>query len=141
MDNATRERLIQDFLDNVSAHFDRGWIVSPRSEFDVDENKIYAGDLLESIQRDKEGGTTRVWIVQRCTQQMVDHPQLQYQDWGPYGAGTMTPMTKSEMLKALDVFQRRWPDEEFRGHNVVNCKCHRVYPAALSDRGGDKTSP
>lgn len=55
MDNATRERLIQDFLDNVSTHFDRGWIVSSRSEFDVDGNKIYAGDLLESIKLHKDG--------------------------------------------------------------------------------------
>jgi hypothetical protein len=63
------------------------------------------------------------WIIQRCTQQWVG-AELQYQDWGPYGPGTMTPLTKSDMLAALEAFQRRWPDEEFRGHNVANCNCH-----------------
>jgi hypothetical protein len=62
------------------------------------------------------------WIIQRCTQQWIGI-ELQYQDWGPHGPGTMTPVTKSEMQEALDVFQRRWPDHEFRGHNVIHCRC------------------
>lgn len=53
MDKATRDRFIQDFLDNVSKHFDQGMIVTSRSEFDVDGNSIRAGDLLESIQLGK----------------------------------------------------------------------------------------
>ncbi len=64
----------------------------------------------------------REWIVQRCTQRWIG-TELQYQDWGPHGPGTMTPVIKSEMLEALDVVQRRWPDDEFRGHNVLNCTC------------------
>lgn len=64
----------------------------------------------------------REWIIQRCTQQWIG-TELQYQDWGPFGPGIMAPVTKTEMIEALDVFQRRWPDDEFRGHNVGNCKC------------------
>lgn len=64
----------------------------------------------------------REWIIQRCTQQWIG-TDLQYQDWGPYGAGTMIPVTKTKMLKSLESFQRRWPDEEFRGHNIIHCRC------------------
>ncbi len=67
---------------------------------------------------------TGEWIIQRCTQQWIG-TELQYQDWGIYGPGTMTPfLTKSEMMERLEAIEKRWPDDEFRGHNVKNCRCH-----------------
>jgi hypothetical protein len=67
---------------------------------------------------------SREWIIQRCTQEWIGI-ELQYQDWGPYGPGTMAPLTRDEMIEALDAFQKKWPDDEFRGHNISGCKCHR----------------
>lgn len=32
----------------------------------------------------------------------------------------------------LGAFSKRWPDEEFRGHNVMNCECHGVLGACTS---------
>ncbi len=48
----------------------------------------------------------REWIIERCTQQWIGS-ELVY-----------------DMRVALDRCNRIWPDE-FRGHNVANCKCER----------------
>jgi hypothetical protein len=35
----------------------------------------------------------------------------------------MTPITRDEMIEALEACCKRWPDDEFAGHNVMNCRC------------------
>jgi hypothetical protein len=77
----------------------------------------------------------REWIIQRCTQ-WWNGVELVYQDW--IGAelfdgriprmSDLRLMTRSEMLRALDWCAKEWPNEEFRGHNVANCRCeeHRL---------------
>jgi hypothetical protein len=60
------------------------------------------------------------WIIQRCTQRWIG-TELQYEDWPTtYGAKAKT---RSEMLGALKRLETAYPDDEFRGHNVANCKC------------------
>lgn len=81
-------------------------------------------DKISVFDAPANGSDSREWIIQRCTQEWIGI-ELQYQDWGPYGPGTMSPLTRNEMIEALDAIQRRWPDDEFRGHNVSGCKCHR----------------
>lgn len=83
----------------------------------------------------------REWIIQRCTQRW-NGLELVYQDWiGAElldGAVRQMPdfglMTRSEMLRVLDWCATEWPDEEFRGHNVANCRCeeHRLLKPAGS---------
>jgi hypothetical protein len=68
------------------------------------------------------------WIIQRCTQKSVWHPELPgaacwellYEDW-PTPEGRMT---RDEMLVALERVAREYPDDEFRGHRLFT-------PAAL----------
>ena len=56
------------------------------------------------------------WIIQRCTQEW-SLTELQYQDWPGYCEHLMT---LAGAIKALGECARRWPDEEFRAHRVVN---------------------
>jgi hypothetical protein len=72
----------------------------------------------------------REWIIQRCTQRWIG-TQLRYEDfpasaWQKQSWRFLPVMTKEEMLKALTYCGQRWPMDEFRGHNVMNCKCHGV---------------
>jgi len=55
----------------------------------------------------------REWIIQRC----IDAAKNTYEDWQPYAERLMT---RTEMLQALETCETRWPEHEFRGHNVVN---------------------
>jgi hypothetical protein len=87
----------------------------------------------------------RQWIVQRCTQQWKG-TELLYQDWmvKPMSIASSTLavvsnyhsedlMTKTELLEKLTKCHEQWPDDEFRGHNIVNCKCdaHVVLKAGI----------
>jgi hypothetical protein len=77
----------------------------------------------------------REWIIQRCTQRW-NGIELVYQDcigaelfhWTVRQIPNFELMTYSDMLRALDWCAKKWPDEEFRGHNVANCRCeaHRL---------------
>jgi hypothetical protein len=72
----------------------------------------------------------REWIIQRCTQRW-NGSELLYEDW--IGAelfdgaarhmGNIELMTRSEMIEGLERCAKKWPDDEFRGHNVANCRC------------------
>lgn len=55
----------------------------------------------------------REWIIQRC----IDAISNQYEDWTGYCERLLT---RDEMLSALKECDRRWPEYEFRGHNVAN---------------------
>ena len=69
----------------------------------------------------------REWIVQRCTQRWIE-TELQYEDW----PAIQCPVTQTEMLEKLKYWNREYPDAEFRGHNVANCKCetHTAFKGA-----------
>ena len=60
----------------------------------------------------------REWIVQRCTQRWIE-TELQYEDW----PAIQCPVTQTEMLEKVKYWNREYPDDEFRGHNVANCEC------------------
>lgn len=55
----------------------------------------------------------REWIIQRCINAASNH----YEDWPPF---EVQLMTRTEMLAALKECEERWPEYEFRGHNVAN---------------------
>jgi hypothetical protein len=53
----------------------------------------------------------KVWVIQWC----IDKKTNSYEDWPGYSA---TPMTRNEMLSALEECFSRWPHYEFRSHNI-----------------------
>ena len=55
----------------------------------------------------------REWIIQRC----INAFRNEYHDWPGYCERLMT---RTEMLQALEACEAKWPEHEFRGHNVVN---------------------
>ncbi|MHB8744786.1 MAG: hypothetical protein ACYC9L_16975 [Sulfuricaulis sp.] len=55
----------------------------------------------------------RAWIIQRC----INAFRNRYEDWPGYCERLMT---RPEMLAALEECEKRWPEDEFRGHNVLN---------------------
>jgi hypothetical protein len=60
------------------------------------------------------------WIIQRCTQrrrpaECVGGFELIYEDFD------VEPVTEERMQAKLKMLGRS--DEEFRGHNVANCRC------------------
>lgn len=57
----------------------------------------------------------RQWIIQRC----INAVRNEYEDWTGYCERLMT---RDAMLQALKECEERWPEHEFRGHNVVNQK-------------------
>lgn len=57
----------------------------------------------------------RQWIIQRC----INAVRNDYEDWSGYCERLMT---RDEMLKALAGCEEKWPNYEFRGHNVINQK-------------------
>ena len=66
----------------------------------------------------------REWIIRRCTQRWIG-TSLIYEDWPIESiVGHSHALTREEMIATLDACVERWPDEEFCGHNVENCKCH-----------------
>lgn len=63
--------------------------------------------------RGLEEPPAREWIIQRC----ICAARHEYEDWPGY---CETLLTREEMLTALQACEHRWPEHEFRGHNVVN---------------------
>ena len=57
----------------------------------------------------------REWIIQQCVSAVAND----YHDWPEYSKRLMT---RDEMKTALAECSRKWPDFEFRGHNVVTQK-------------------
>ena len=55
----------------------------------------------------------REWIIQRC----ISAYRNEYEDWPEYSERLMT---KAEMLVKLVECETKWPEHEFRGHNVIN---------------------
>lgn len=53
----------------------------------------------------------RVWIVQRCIDAFTNH----YENWPGYCENAMT---RGEMILALEDCSKKWPEDQFRGHNV-----------------------
>lgn len=53
------------------------------------------------------------WIIERC----LNAWNNEYEAWPGFCERLIT---EPEMLAALRECARRWPDEEFRGHNVLN---------------------
>ena len=56
----------------------------------------------------------REWIIQRCISALRD----EYENW----PGFDQPMTRAAMQAALQECHERWPNDEFRGHNVRNAQ-------------------
>lgn len=50
------------------------------------------------------------WVIQKCNNAFRNN----YEAWPGYDE----PMTREEMLAALDECNANWPDLEFRGHRV-----------------------
>ena len=55
----------------------------------------------------------RAWIIQRCSNAFRN----EYEEWPGYCERLMT---RKEMLDTLSECEERWPEYEFRGHNVAN---------------------
>lgn len=53
----------------------------------------------------------KTWIIQRCINAFKD----EYENWPEYS----TPMSREQMIEALDECNEKWPEYEFRGHNVI----------------------
>jgi hypothetical protein len=53
----------------------------------------------------------KIWIIQRCINAFTNH----YEDWPGY---CEQPMTREEMILALEKCNHEWPNHEFRGHNI-----------------------
>lgn len=51
------------------------------------------------------------WVIQRC----IDVWTNNYENWRGYCEALMT---RNEMIAALEECNVKWPDYEFRGHNV-----------------------
>ncbi len=54
---------------------------------------------------------TKQWIVQKCVEAMTK----QYENWPGY---CETPVTQDEVFKLLKECDEKWPEFEFRGHNI-----------------------
>jgi hypothetical protein len=96
---------------------------------------VFTGNPLRSS---LANSPKREWIIRRCTQRWVG-TELIYEDWpvreafrrsfvGPLPGlvgrcDENELMVRDEMTAALDLCVRQWPDEEFAGHNVANCRC------------------
>lgn len=52
----------------------------------------------------------KIWIIQRC----IDAFKDEYENWPEYS----TPMSREQMIEALEECNKRWPKYEFRGHNM-----------------------
>jgi hypothetical protein len=73
-----------------------------------------ANKLTRDAPRPSERKTpAREWIIQRC----LNAFRNEYEDWPGYCERLLT---REEMLERLRECETRWPDHEFRGHNVVN---------------------
>jgi hypothetical protein len=59
--------------------------------------------------------TARQWIIQRC----INAFRNEYEDWPGYCERLLN---RPEMMAALYECEERWPEHEFRGHNVANQK-------------------
>lgn len=78
-----------------------------------------------------ENEDPRCWIVQRCTERLIQPPLkttpegylvmplpvYEYENW-PLVPSEDKPMTHTEMMAALEVCEKVWPDDEFRGHRI-----------------------
>lgn len=53
----------------------------------------------------------KIWIIQRCIDVWTNH----YEDWPGYSERLMT---RIEMVMALAECNGKWPEHEFRGHNI-----------------------
>jgi len=87
---------------------------------DLDDTvRARAGELARQVRELAEGGlgledaTAREWIIQRC----ISAADNEYEDWPGYCEQLLT---RQQMLTALKDCEDRWPDHEFRGHNVLN---------------------
>ncbi|USQ15530.1 hypothetical protein J2N86_16015 (plasmid) [Legionella lytica] len=58
-----------------------------------------------------EANEEQTWVIQW----RIDAKTHNYEDWPGYSE---TPMTRNEMLSALEECHSKWPHYEFRGHNV-----------------------
>jgi hypothetical protein len=62
------------------------------------------------------------WIIRRCTQRW-NGTSLLYEDWNPKPATAKLLLSRPEMMTALKRAGNEHPDDEFSGHNVINCAC------------------
>ncbi|BBO86813.1 hypothetical protein DSCO28_73790 (plasmid) [Desulfosarcina ovata subsp. sediminis] len=70
---------------------------------------------MDGIKKDE----AREWIIQKCNDAFTND----YEDW----EGFDNPMTRSEMIAALDKCNNTWPGFEFRGHRIRNIsKLHQA---------------
>jgi hypothetical protein len=68
-----------------------------------------------------DASAPREWIIQRC----INAFRNEYEDWPGYCERLMT---REEMWSALGECNERWPEHEFRGHNVLKQKPGRDRP-------------
>lgn len=59
----------------------------------------------------------KAWVIQW----RIDAKTNSYEDWPGYSSN---PMTRNEMLLALEECHSRWPHYEFRGHNIHSTVAH-----------------
>ena len=82
-----------------------------------DEGRARAAKLAARVRRalsdTSDDAPSREWIIQRC----INAFRNEYEDWPDYCERLMT---REEMMIALKECEERWPDDEFRGHNVLN---------------------
>lgn len=74
----------------------------------------------------------KVWIIQRCIDAWTNH----YENWSGY---CENPMSRNEMMLALKECDEKWPEHEFRGHNInhESIRCKRgEYPKLSIDSVG-----
>lgn len=72
-----------------------------------------AARIRSELSADDKEAAGREWIIQRC----INAFRNEYQDWPGYCERLMT---RDEMMVALKECETRWPEYEFRGHNVPN---------------------
>lgn len=89
----------------------------PESELEYieDEHSFYCpfcGTRTPADQCDDEdfAEEPREWIIQKCNNAFTND----YEAWPGYD----DPMTRSDMMAALDECQDKWPRHEFRGHRI-----------------------
>lgn len=60
----------------------------------------------------KNNNQERKWVIQRCINAWTN----QYENWPGFCEKTLT---RAEMMTALKKCDKKWPEYEFRGHNIL----------------------
>lgn len=100
---------------------------------------------MQAVRTEQANRFEGCWVIQRCTQEWTFRDgvsplgipirvpvSLIYEDWPGYD----TPMSKAEMMAALELCNTLFPQHEFRGHRVSPVASVRgILPGSLSPDG------